>query len=108
MQPQSSPAVYIMKPSCNSSGFPICSGQAGISFRSVLVSDPPVHGTLCPETNTDHRGRGEGKGDKTGSEEKSFWFFSSLNHHHKNPQDRPENDASCSVLHHVLVSVNSR
>lgn len=75
---------------------------------SVLVSDPPVHRTLCPETNTDHRGRGGGKGDKTGSAEKTFWFFSSLNHHHKNLKDSPENDAMCSVLHQVLVLVNSR
>lgn len=75
---------------------------------SVLVSDPPVHGTLCPDKKTDHRGRGEGKGDKTGSAEKIFSFFTSLNHHHKTPKNSPENDATCSVLHHVLVLVNSR
>lgn len=63
-------AIYIMMP-C-SSGLPICSGQAGISFLTVLLSDPPVHGTLYPSTNTDHRGRGEGKGDWTGSAQKTF------------------------------------
>lgn len=102
MQPQSSPAVYITKLSCNCTVSPtlIRPGRnyCFMSDLKPIVSDPPVHGTLFLITEILTTVLGGRRGTRQGKQRKYFRFAPPLNNHNANPKDSPERDAMRSLF----------